>query len=70
MYQELCAVTSYVENISSKRQQLLLSSIYLTKQMGNTKGIQEREYLSKNAGCWPQIAEMHVKGMTSIIPDS
>jgi len=38
--------------------------------MGNTKGIQEREYLSKNAGCWPQIAEMHVKGMTSIIPDS
>ena len=61
---------TYVENISSKRQQLLLSSIYLTKQIRKTKGLQEGEDPSKNTECWPQIAEMHVKGMTSIIPDS
>ena len=24
----------------------------------------------KKTICWPQIAEMHVQGMTSIIPDS
>ena len=35
------------------------------------KGIQVREqYLCKNAGCWPQTAEMHMKEMTLIIPDS
>ena len=34
------------------------------------KAIQERKYLCKNAGCWPYIAEMHMKEMTSIILDS
>ena len=29
-------------------------------------GIQE----VKNAGCWAQMAEMHIKGMISVSPDS
>ena len=34
------------------------------------EGIQEREeYICKNAGCWSEITEMYMKGMTSIIPD-
>ena len=24
----------------------------------------------KNAGCWPQIAEVHMKGILSVGPDS
>ena len=59
---------SYLENISSKRQQLLLSSMYF-KQIRKTKGIQEREDISESRGCWPQMAEMHVKGVTSVNPD-
>jgi len=42
--------------------------IALQCKLVNPKEIQEREnYLCKNARSWPQITEMHMKGMTSII---
>ena len=38
----------------------------LATPYGELRGSQD----VKNTGYWPQIAEMHMKGMISVIPDS
>ena len=49
-----------------------LTAVELLPQAATTPyGEQGTKNMSnQTAGCWPQIAEMHVKGMISVSPDS